>query len=126
MMRPMSEPTPSPDDPLRAGLALIAAAPPEVGTRLPRGARLVLQSRLLTALPGWSPPRPFRICWRTVFSWGSDARITCGTATWATPEGTRAAAFAVDTQKCSLGPASLPDVGMLALHLARRSSHEAA
>ena len=124
-MRPMSEIPISPYDTLRAGLALIAAAPPHVGTYLPRGPRLVLQSRLLEALPEWSPPRHFRIRWRTVFSWGCNARIATGTVCWQTPAGTRTAAFAVDAQACSLVPPSMSDVAMLTLHLARRTWWEA-
>lgn len=122
----MSLSSSTPDDLLRAGLTLIAAAPPEVGTRLPRGARLLLQARLLAALPDWSPPRLFRICWRTVFSWGSDARISCGEACWETPNGPRTAAFAVDPRRCTLGPARLPEVAILALHIGQGASHEAA
>lgn len=125
-MRCMSDPVSPPEALLRAGLAFIATAPPEVGTRLPRGARLVLQSRLLAALLDWSPPYPFRICWRTVFSWGNGAHITCGTVRWRTATGASTAAFAVDPQGCTLGPASLPDVAMLALRLARRSWPDAA
>lgn len=115
--------TPLPSiDSLQDGLALIAAAPPQVHTEMPRAARLHLQARLLSNLPERRAKSPFRICWRSVFSWGSAARVACGEVCWEVEDGVRHASFAVDERRCTLAASGAEEVTMLALHLSEATS----
>lgn len=102
---------------LQDSLALIALAPPQVHADLPRVARLHLQSRLLASLPRRAPAQRFRVCWRTVFSWGPSAQVACGEVRWEADDGDRHASFAVDVRRCTLTVPGTPDVALLAAHL---------